>query len=81
LIRAIPQIISVTVIMILFFLIFAIIAVGEFKGKFFYCNADALTFTNSLNIETKWDCINNGAEWLNKNYNFDNTLQALRTLF
>ena len=61
-------------IMILFFLIFAIIAVGELKGKFFYCYADALTFTDPLNIETKWDCINNGAEWLNKNYNFDNTL-------
>ncbi len=35
--RAIPNIANVTLIMILFFLIFGVIAVSQFKGKFFEC--------------------------------------------
>lgn len=34
---AIPSIISITVIMIMFFLVFAVISVSYFKGKMFYC--------------------------------------------
>ena len=34
---AIPNIISITVIMIMFFLVFAVISVSYFKGKMFYC--------------------------------------------
>lgn len=66
--------------MLLFFLIFAIIAVSEFKGRFYYCDTDEISYT-VINVYTKWDCINNGAEWLNRNYSFDNTLQAMRALF
>jgi hypothetical protein len=35
--RAIPNIANVTLIMMLFFLIFGVIAVSQFKGKFFDC--------------------------------------------
>lgn len=34
---AIPNIISITVIMIMFFLVFAVISVSYFKGKMYYC--------------------------------------------
>ena len=35
---ALPNIANVTIIMILFFLIFGVISVSYFKGKFFFCN-------------------------------------------
>ena len=34
---AIPNILNITIIMLLFFLIFGVIAVSYFKGKFYYC--------------------------------------------
>ena len=34
---ALPNILNVTIIMILFFLIFGVISVSYFKGKFFKC--------------------------------------------
>jgi hypothetical protein len=37
LINAVPNILNVTLIMILFFLIFGVILVSQFKGKFYYC--------------------------------------------
>ena len=43
LIMAVPNIASVTVISLLFFLIFGIIGVNYFKGKFYYC------FTGAIN--------------------------------
>ena len=36
---AIPNILNITIIMLLFFLIFGVIAVSYFKGKFFYCSS------------------------------------------
>lgn len=32
-------------------------------------------------VDTKADCISMGGEWVNKDSNFDNTPQAMNTLF
>lgn len=39
LLQAVPQIANVTIITLLFFLIFGIIGVSYFKGKFYYCDS------------------------------------------
>ena len=36
--RALPNIMNITIIMILFYLIFGVVAVSYFKGKLYYCN-------------------------------------------
>lgn len=74
---AIPNVANVTIIMILFFLIFGIIAVSYFKGKLFYCASSI----DGSTVGSKWDCLNFGGEWLNQVYNFDNVYNALMTLF
>ena len=74
---AIPNVANVTIIMILFFIIFGVIAVSYFKGKLFYCNNSMPVF----NVSSKWDCLNGGGDWFNSIYNFDNTAMALVTLF
>lgn len=32
-------------------------------------------------IITKWDCLNNGGEWVNNNLNFDNVFNAMMLLY
>ena len=57
---------NVTIVMILFFLIFGMVCINFFKGKLFVCSIDALTFTNKVKIEEKWTCLNVGGLWLSK---------------
>lgn len=56
-------------------LIFAVIGVSLFKGKFFTCSI------NGDEIITADDCIRNNGDWSNSLSNFDNIIQAMRTLF
>jgi hypothetical protein len=74
---AIPNIISITVIMIMFFLVFAVISVSYFKGKMFYCS-NALA---DIQVHDKWECLAAGGLWINRILNFDNISNALVTLF
>jgi hypothetical protein len=70
--------------MILFFIIFGIIAISYFKGKFFYCQNDHIIVDFEevyATVEYKWDCISTGGEWVRKYYNFDNMYQAMASLF
>ena len=45
----------------------------------YYCK---LTNENALsNVVTKFDCLNNGGEWVNNPKNFDNSYSGFMTLF
>lgn len=85
-IKAIPDVFRIVSIMILFFLMFGIVAVSFFKGTFFYCDVASVrgtipTFSQDFSITHKWDCMNAGALWVNKFYNFDNIIKAIISLF
>jgi len=74
--------------LVLFFLIFGIIAISYFKGRFFDCvQMEPVTLTINSYVEEqaeivyKWDCINMGYEWQRRYYNFDNMYQAIASLF
>jgi hypothetical protein len=56
-------------------LIFAVIGVSLFKGKFWTCSE------TGPGIITKQDCLDAGLEYANSDSNFDNIVQAMRTLF
>ena len=79
LVYTIPRVFRTTVIMILFYMIFAVVGVSYFKGKMFYCSDKISTPLQQL--ETKWDCLNSGGIWMNRVYNFDNMSNAIITLF
>lgn len=34
-----------------------------------------------MKIETKWDCLNYGGEWVNRYLNFDNVFNAMVILY
>jgi hypothetical protein len=76
--HALPNILNVTVIMLIFFLIFGVIGVSQFKGKFYFCSEDLQTLSS---IGHKWDCLNAGGIWDSQVYTFDDIPNAMVTLF
>jgi len=70
------QIGNIVLICCAFFIIFGILGVQLFKGKFYYCEGE-----NLREIKTKEDCLEKGYQWLNQRYNFDHLGQALMSLF
>ncbi|XP_075755908.1 voltage-dependent T-type calcium channel subunit alpha-1H isoform X3 [Pelodiscus sinensis] len=67
---------NIVLICCAFFIIFGILGVQLFKGKFYYCEGP-----DTRNISTKADCTNAHYRWVRQKYNFDNLGQALMSLF
>ena len=70
LLMAIPSILNVIIVTLLFFLIFGILGITYFKGTFYNCHSGEVLPENILSdfsslIVTKWDCLNYGGAWLN----------------
>lgn len=68
-----PKFLNVMIVTLLIFLIFAIIAVNLMKGQMHYCDVSQILDGSLLYIDTKWDCLNLGGDWLrDMKTNFDN---------
>jgi len=95
LLAAIPPAMNVTLVCLLFFLIFAIVLTDTFKGKLFSCDFDSLTpvgqralaYDYGLTKLTykkpfmKTDCLRYNGTWANANSHFDHVGQSMSTLF
>ena len=64
----------------MFFLLFGIFAINQFKGTFYSCHTTHLKGLNEK-INDKWECLSKGGEWVNADTNFDNILFSMRALF
>ncbi|XP_058851928.1 voltage-dependent T-type calcium channel subunit alpha-1H-like isoform X2 [Acipenser ruthenus] len=67
---------NIVLICCAFFIIFGILGVQLFKGKFYYCDG-----FDTKNITNKSDCLQTNYRWIRRKYNFDNLGQALMSLF
>ncbi|KAL3320304.1 hypothetical protein Ciccas_001019 [Cichlidogyrus casuarinus] len=68
---------NIVLICCTFFIIFGILGVQLFKGKFYYCEGPKLE-----NVTNKTDCEKyEENKWVNQNYNFDHLGHALISLF
>ncbi|TSK14715.1 Voltage-dependent T-type calcium channel subunit alpha-1G [Bagarius yarrelli] len=67
---------NIVVICCAFFIIFGILGVQLFKGKFYVCHGE-----DTKNITNKSDCLLAKYKWVRHKYNFDNLGQALMSLF
>lgn len=79
LLSSLPSMTNVTIVCLLFLLIFAIMGVDSFKGTFGSCtldDEDLLAKVDNIN-----DCLKFGGSWDTPDATFDNTLVATRTLF
>ncbi|XP_040923279.1 voltage-dependent T-type calcium channel subunit alpha-1G [Toxotes jaculatrix] len=68
---------NIVVICCAFFIIFGILGVQLFKGKFFFCQG----VEHRVNIANRTDCEHANYTWVRHKYNFDNLGQALMSLF
>ncbi|XP_042559587.1 voltage-dependent T-type calcium channel subunit alpha-1I-like [Clupea harengus] len=76
LITSLKPIGNIVLICCAFFIIFGILGVQLFKGKFYYCVG-----LDVKNITNKSDCLSANYRWVHHKYNFDNLGQALMSLF
>ncbi|KAM8779913.1 voltage-dependent T-type calcium channel subunit alpha-1H isoform 1-T1 [Rhynchonycteris naso] len=67
---------NIVLICCAFFIIFGILGVQLFKGKFYYCEG-----ADTRNISTRAECRAAHYRWVRRKYNFDNLGQALMSLF
>ncbi|XP_069117322.1 sodium channel protein para-like isoform X6 [Argopecten irradians] len=82
LIKAIPSIFNVLLVCLVFWLIFGIIGVQFFSGKFFKCVDAEENKVLPEEIPNKTMCLNTeGYKWINAAVNFDNVLNAYLALF
>ena len=81
---AIPNLIHVLFITMIFFVVFAIFGVNFLKEKFQYCLSDAIQDLNGFEdniIDTKYDCLNFGGEWRHYDSEFSHIGTGLITIF
>jgi hypothetical protein len=73
--ESIGQISNVMLVTAIIFLIFAIIGVNLYGGKFFYCSEDMYKW------HTEFECHANDGLWMRYDHNFDNSMKGFVTLF
>jgi len=75
LLESVGGIINVSIVVAVSWLIFAILGVNLFGGKFQYCSVDMLT------LHIMRDCEFAGGQWMTYDHQFDNVPGAMSTLF
>lgn len=73
LLESIVALINVGVVLLIVWVMFAILGVSLFGGKFYSCENDL--------IDNRKECEEFGFKWENNDSNFDNLLEAMNTLF
>lgn len=81
--HAVPAIINVMLVCLIFWLIFSIVGYQLFSGKFFRCvNATTLEKYDYTEVPGKAQCNESlGMRWMNAKINFDSSLQGFLALF
>jgi hypothetical protein len=75
LLESMGGIFNVTIVVLMIWLIFAIMGVNTFGGKFFYCSIDMYS------LGSQQECEYAGGKWMLYDHNFDNVMSAMKTLF
>lgn len=75
LLESVGHILNVVIVVVVVWLMFAILGVNLFGGKMFYCSVDKYVHS------TRIDCEKANGVWKRYDSNFDNTINAMMTLF
>ncbi|KAK7074898.1 hypothetical protein SK128_008821 [Halocaridina rubra] len=81
LVGAIPSIVNVLLVCLIFWLIFAIMGVQLFNGKYYKCLDDEGNRVDAEDIPGRDDCILNNLTWENSEVHFDHVGMAYLALF
>ena len=83
LVHAVPAIVNVMLVCLIFWLIFSIVGYQLFNGKFYRCvDNKTLEIIDWQIVENKDQCNESlGMRWMNAKINFDSSLQGFLALF
>lgn len=84
LMSSIRDIFGILIIVLFMFVLFGLIGVNFFYGMYNYCDyrgPQTLSSFSSDTVDTKWDCLNIGGEYLKRDSSFDDIVSALISLF
>ena len=83
LVHAVPAIVIVMLVCLIFWLIFSIVGYQLFSGKFYRCvDNKTLEIFDWRKVEKKEECnASLGMRWMNAKINFDNSFQGFLALF
>ena len=83
LVHAVPAIVNVMLVCLIFWLIFSIVGYQLFSGKFYRCvNNKTLEMIDWHIVQKKEQCNKTlGMRWMNAKINFDSSLQGFLALF
>ncbi|KAL4238010.1 hypothetical protein ACF0H5_002721 [Mactra antiquata] len=81
LVKAVPSIFNVLVVCLVFWLIFGIVGVQFFNGKFFKCVNETGERLDVSIVANETECSEKGYKWENSDINFDNAANAYLALF
>jgi hypothetical protein len=83
--NSVKGILNITILTVLVYFVFGILGVNFFKGLYYRCNTTHLQNDPAFNllgsIDTKWDCISSGGEWIKRKNRFDNVFYGAFVLF
>lgn len=78
---AIPSIFNVLLVCLVFWLVFSIMGVQFFGGKFFKCVDDEGTILPLSDVDDMEECVRKNYSWVNSKISFDNVGNAYLALF
>ena len=78
---AIPSIFNVLLVCLVFWLIFSIMGVQFFGGKFYKCLDEDNHRLSATEVADKWECANKNYSWVNSKITFDHVGHAYLALF
>lgn len=81
--NSLPSIANLLLIVVFFIFMLAILCTTLFAGQFWYCEVEHLGLNDYIiknGIKTRYDCLMYGGEWVNPDFQFDNTAASLLTL-
>ena len=78
---AIPSIFNVLLVCLVFWLIFSIMGVQFFGGKFYKCLDEDNQRLPATEVADKWECANKNYSWVNSKITFDHVGHAYLALF
>lgn len=83
LVHAVPAIVNVMLVCLIFWLIFSIVGYQLFSGKFYRCvNNETLEKYHHTVVKNKSMCLESlGMRWMNAKINFDSSLDGFLALF
>ena len=81
LLNSIPGLVNVMILSLSFFMLYGILGTNFFGGKFFSCHIDGNFQDPEAGSISKWQCLNNGGDWINRDGNFDDVFSSIMELF